>query len=99
MKKKNSGLTAAGQTLPAILPGDIYTDNRGEHVTVQKVTDSRITFIRDGYTGECVSSVLRFENEFKPAVKQTFSEWCRATDTAGKIKNLRAIIAAKRAEK
>ncbi|MDD9246571.1 DUF4222 domain-containing protein [Enterobacter soli] len=99
MKKKNSGLTAAGQTQPEILPGDIYKDNRGERVTVQKVTGNRITFIRDGYTGECISSVLRFEKEFQPVVKQTFSEWCRATDTAGKIQNLREIIAAKRAEK
>lgn len=99
MKQKNSGLTAAGQTQPEILPGDIYTDNRGEYVTVQKVTDSRITFIRDGYTEECVSSVLRFEKEFKPVAKQTFSEWCKATDVSGKIQNLRAIIAAKRAGK
>lgn len=99
MKTKNSGLTAAGQFQPAILPGDIFRDNRGEHVTVIKVTDNRITFIRDGYTGECVSSVLRFEKEFKPVVKQTFSEWCKATDVSGKIQNLRAIIASKRAEK
>lgn len=99
MKKKNSGLTAAGQTQPAILPGDIYTDNRGEQVTVQKVTDGRITFIRNGYTGECVSSVLRFEKEFRPVVKQSFSGWCKATDVSGKIQNLRAIIAAKRADK
>ena len=54
MKKKNNSLTAGGQTRPEILPGDIFKDYRGERVTVKMVTDNRISYIRDGYSGECV---------------------------------------------
>ncbi len=64
MKKKINSLTAGGQTRPEILPGDIFKDNRGERVTVKMVTDNRITYIREGYSGECVFPVERFEREF-----------------------------------
>lgn len=66
MKKKINSLTAGGQTRPEILPGDIFKDNRGERVTVKMVTDNRITYIRHGYSGECVFPVERFEREFRP---------------------------------
>lgn len=99
MKKKINSLTAGGQTRPEILPGDIFQDNRGERVTVKMVTDNRITYIRDGYSGECVFPVERFEREFSPVKRQTFSEWCKSNNTAVKIQNLRALIAAKRAGK
>ncbi|WP_410705766.1 DUF4222 domain-containing protein [Citrobacter freundii] len=99
MKKKINSLTAGGQTRPEILPGDIFKDNRGERVTVKMVTDNRITYIREGYSGECVFPVERFEREFSPVKRQTFSEWCKASNTAEKIQNLRTLIAAKRAGK
>lgn len=99
MKKKINSLTAGGQTRPEILPGDIFQDNRGERVTVKMVTDNRITYIREGYSGECVFPVERFEREFSPVKRQTFSEWCKSNNTAEKIQNLRALIAAKRAGK
>ncbi|MDT7353291.1 DUF4222 domain-containing protein [Citrobacter freundii] len=99
MKKKITSLTAGGQTRPEILPGDIFQDNRGERVTVKMVTDNRITYIRDGYSGECVFPVERFKREFNPVKRQTFSEWCKSNNTAEKIQNLRALIAAKRAGK
>lgn len=99
MKKKINSLTAGGQTRPEILPGDIFQDNRGERVTVKMVTDNRITYIREGYSGECVFPVERFNREFSPVKRQTISEWCRSNNTAEKIQNLRALIAAKRAGK
>lgn len=99
MKKKINSLTAGGQTRPEILPGDIFQDNRGERVTVKMVTDNRITYIREGYSGECVFPAERFEREFSLVKRQTFSEWCKSNNTAEKIQNLRALIAAKRAGK
>jgi hypothetical protein len=66
MKKKINSLTAGGQTRPEIFPGDIFKDNRGERVTVKMITDNRITYIREGYSGECVFPVERFEREFLP---------------------------------
>ena len=99
MKNKINSLTAGGQTRPEILPGDIFLDNRGERVTVKMVTDNRITYIREGYSGECVFPVERFEREFSPVKRQTFSEWCKSNNTVEKIQNLRTLIAAKRAGK
>ncbi|WFV18796.1 DUF4222 domain-containing protein [Citrobacter braakii] len=99
MKKKVNRLTAGGQTRPEILSGDIFKDNRGERVTVKMITNNRITYIREGYSGECVFPVERFEREFSPVKRQTFSEWCKSNNTAEKIQYLRALIAAKRAGK
>lgn len=99
MKKKVNSLIAGGQTRPEILPGDIFKDYWGERVTVKMVTDNRITYIREGYSGECVFPVERFEREFSLVKRQTFSEWCKSNNTAEKIQYLRALIAAKRAGK
>lgn len=99
MKKKINSFIAGGQTRHEILPGDIFKDNRGERVTVKMVTDNRITYIRDGYTGECIFPIARFEREFSPVKRQTFCEWRESNNTAEKIKNLRAMIAAKRVGK
>lgn len=99
MKKKINSLTAGGQTRPEILLGDIFKDYRGERVTVKMITNNRITYIREGYSGECVFPVERFEREFSPVKRQTFSEWCKSNNTAEKIQYLRALIAAKRAGK
>ena len=99
MKKKNSGLTAAGQTQPEIRPGDMFKDQRGELVTIKSVTPVRVSFQRKGYSAECSCSPQRVLTEFTPVKRQSFSEWCKNNNTAEKIKNLRAMIAAKRAEK
>ena len=92
MKKKINSLTAGGQARSEIFPGDIFRDNRGERVTVKIVADNRITYIREGYSGECVFPVERFIREFWPVKRQTFSEWCESNNTAEKIHNLRALI-------
>ncbi|EOY2210404.1 DUF4222 domain-containing protein [Salmonella enterica subsp. diarizonae serovar 65:c:z str. SA20044251] len=64
MKKKNPGLTASGITQPEIHPGDIYRDGYGDVVTIRTVTPGRVTYNRNGYLFDCVSSRMRFEKEF-----------------------------------
>ncbi|WMY72735.1 DUF4222 domain-containing protein [Buttiauxella selenatireducens] len=81
-----------------ILPGDIFKDKRGEHVTVKSVSHNRICFVRTGYSGECVFPAARFESEFSPVKRQTFSEWHKANNAAEKIQKLRELITAGRAK-
>lgn len=99
MKRKHTGLTSGGITHPEILPGDIFRDKRGEFVTVKSVTANRVCFIRGGYSGECAFPATRFLREFVPVKRQSITEWCRSNNTAEKIENIRAMIAAKRAGK
>lgn len=99
MRKKNTGLNAGGLAHPEILPGDIFRDSRGELITIKSVTPVRISYQRKGYPDECACTPERLFREFTPVKRQTLSEWCKATDVSGKIQNLRAIIAAKRAGK
>lgn len=99
MKKKNTGFTSGDFTHPEILPGDVYQDKRGERVTVLSATQNRICFIREGYAGECAFPAVRFLREFTPVKRQTIAEWCDTNNTAEKIKNIRALIAAKRVGK
>ncbi|MEG0870357.1 MAG: DUF4222 domain-containing protein [Hafnia sp.] len=99
MKKKNSGLTAAGKTQPEIRPGDIFKDLRGNLITIKTVTPVRVSFQRKGYSAECACSPQRVLSEFTPVKQQSFSEWGKTSNVAEKIKSLRALVAAKRAEK
>ncbi|ECC6921995.1 DUF4222 domain-containing protein, partial [Salmonella enterica] len=50
MKKKLSGLTASGHARPKIFPGDIYRDNKGRLVTVERCENGRVYFIREGFS-------------------------------------------------
>ncbi|EAM3006354.1 DUF4222 domain-containing protein, partial [Salmonella enterica] len=43
-----TGFTARGYAHPEIKPGDIYRDNKGRLVTVDKCEHGRVYFIRDG---------------------------------------------------
>lgn len=98
MKKKINQVQPEGIDQPEIRRGDIYKDRYGEQVTVKNICHNRIFFIRNGYSGECVFPAARFENEFTPVKRQTFSEWRKENNTAEKIQNLRAMIAAGRAK-
>ncbi|MCX8967141.1 DUF4222 domain-containing protein [Erwinia psidii] len=46
------------------LPGQRYQDKRGDHVTVQYVEYGLVTFLRDGYYGQCVAPLERFMKAF-----------------------------------
>ncbi|HHT8227055.1 TPA: DUF4222 domain-containing protein [Citrobacter braakii] len=99
MKKKLTGLNAGGFAHPEIRPGDKWKDNRGCLVTVESYRFNRVTFIRDGYSGECILPVTRFEKEFTLVKQQTFGEWCEKHKTAERIQNLRDLINASRENK
>lgn len=45
-------------------PNDRYQDKSGQYVTVKTNVFHRITFVRDGYSAECVYPDSRFLSEF-----------------------------------
>jgi hypothetical protein len=99
MKNKLTGLTAGGLAHPEIRNGDKWKDGRGNIVIIQSNRFNRVTFIREGYSGECILPVTRFESEFTLVTHQTFGEWCKTNNTAECIQNLRAVINASRENK
>ncbi|WP_447841263.1 DUF4222 domain-containing protein [Enterobacter ludwigii] len=64
MIKKINQVQPEGVAQPKIELNSRWKDSRGEKITVTCVTDSRITYVRDGYSHECVFSEYRFRNEF-----------------------------------
>ncbi|AFP69889.1 TPA: DUF4222 domain-containing protein [Enterobacter kobei] len=64
MIKKFNQVQPEGIAQPKIELNSRWKDSRGEKITVTCVTDSRITYVRDGYSHECVFSEYRFRNEF-----------------------------------
>lgn len=49
MMTNKTGFIARGCAHPEIKPGDIYRDNKGRLVTVDKCEHGRVYFIRDGF--------------------------------------------------
>ncbi|HCL5065879.1 TPA: DUF4222 domain-containing protein [Salmonella enterica] len=49
MMTNKTGFTARGYAHPEIKQGDIYRDNKGRLVTVDKCEHGRVYFIRDGF--------------------------------------------------
>ncbi len=92
MKIFNSGFTASGYAHPEIKSGDIYRDGYGYTVTVRTATPERVTYNRDGYAFDCVSSRMRFEKEFSPVKKQAFQAQDLRDDALEKIQKLREQI-------
>ncbi|MBA0208194.1 DUF4222 domain-containing protein [Pectobacterium brasiliense] len=45
-------------------PNDRYQDKNGQRVTVRENAFNRVTFVRDGYSAECVYPDNRFLAEF-----------------------------------
>ncbi|MBA0177006.1 DUF4222 domain-containing protein [Pectobacterium carotovorum] len=45
-------------------PNDRYQDKNGQRVTVRANAFNRVTFVRDGYSAECVYPDNRFLAEF-----------------------------------
>lgn len=64
MKKKINSLTAGGTARSEIEPHSRWKDSYGEKITVIGTTESSITYVRDGYSRECVCSEYRFRNDF-----------------------------------
>ena len=64
MVKKLNRAKPEGLAQPKIELNSRWKDSRGEKITVTGVMDSRISYVRDGYSHECVFSEYRFRNEF-----------------------------------
>ncbi|HAU2959171.1 TPA: DUF4222 domain-containing protein [Salmonella enterica subsp. diarizonae] len=90
MEKKLSGLTASGHTRPKIFPGDIYRDNKGRLVTVDRCENGRVYFIRDGFsfTTELLARV--FLDRFR--LHRRREAPAMSTNAATKVQELRTMI-------
>ncbi|RKR54643.1 uncharacterized protein DUF4222 [Yokenella regensburgei] len=63
VKKLNQALPE-GRAQPKIELNSSWKDSFGEKIMVTSVTESRITYVRDGYPRECICSEYRFRNDF-----------------------------------
>ncbi|EIW5894925.1 DUF4222 domain-containing protein [Salmonella enterica] len=98
MKKKLSGLTASGHTRPKIYPGDIYRDNKGRLVTVDRCENGRVYFIRDGFsfTTELLARVFLDKFRLHRREKAPAMSGSGSTNAATKVQELRTMINASR---
>ncbi|HEA0302434.1 TPA: DUF4222 domain-containing protein [Salmonella enterica] len=94
MKKKNSGLTASGHTRPKIYPGDIYRDNKGRLVTVDKCEYGRVYFIRDGFSFSTELLARVFLDKFR--LHRRKNAPASSTNPVTRVQELRAMINASR---
>ncbi|EBG1930682.1 DUF4222 domain-containing protein [Salmonella enterica] len=94
MNKLNSGLNASGHAHPEIKQGDIYRDNKGRLVTVDKCEYGRVYFIRDGFpfTTELLARV--FLDKFR--LHRRRKAPAMSTNAATKVRELRTMINASR---
>jgi hypothetical protein len=88
--------TKLPQVKAEIRPGDIYRDRRGECITIKAVSDLRVSFVRNGYVGECICSPDRLHREFTRVIPETFNEWRELNSPLEKIQKLKALINARR---
>ncbi|EBC1279115.1 DUF4222 domain-containing protein [Salmonella enterica] len=98
MKKKLSGLTASGHARPKIYPGDIYRDNKGRLVTVDRCENGRVYFIRDGFsfTTELLARVFLDRFRLHRQKKAPAMSGSGSTNAATKVQELRTMINASR---
>ncbi|EHQ9352624.1 DUF4222 domain-containing protein [Salmonella enterica] len=94
MKKKLSGLTASCHARPKIYPGDIYRDNKGRLVTVDRCENGRVYFIRDGFTFTTELLARVFLEKFRLHRREKAP--AMSTNAATKVQELRTMINASR---
>ncbi|EGB0327495.1 TPA: DUF4222 domain-containing protein [Salmonella enterica subsp. enterica serovar Poona] len=99
MKKKNSGLTASGHTRPRIFPGDIYRDNKGRLVTVERCENGRAYFIRDGFSFSTELLARVFLDRFRLHRRKNAPATSASASAATKVQELRAMINNSRASR
>lgn len=100
MKKRLSGLTASSHARPKIFPGDIYRDNKGRLVTVDRCERGRVYFIRDGFSFSTELLARVFLDKFR--LHRRKNAPATSTNAATKIaavQKLRAMINASREAK
>ncbi|EBS7634085.1 DUF4222 domain-containing protein [Salmonella enterica] len=64
MAKKINQAKPEGKTHPLIEINTRWKDNWGIKITICKVEENRVSYIRDGYEHECVCSLDRLRCEF-----------------------------------
>ncbi|EAW1172733.1 DUF4222 domain-containing protein [Salmonella enterica subsp. enterica] len=76
MAKKINRAKPEGKTHPLIEINTRWKDNGGAKITIIRVEENRVMFIRDGYEHECVCSPDRLRREFSFLPEE--SEKCQA---------------------
>ncbi|ECF1925767.1 DUF4222 domain-containing protein [Salmonella enterica subsp. enterica serovar Newport] len=94
MNKLNSGLNASGYAHPEIKRGDIYRDNKGRLVTVERCENGRVYFIRDGFTFTTELLARVFLDKFR--LHRRRKAPAMSTNAATKVRELRTMINASR---
>ncbi|HGB4867769.1 TPA: DUF4222 domain-containing protein [Salmonella enterica subsp. enterica serovar Muenchen] len=89
-----TGFTASGYAHPEIKRGDIYRDNKGRLVTVDKCEYGRVYFIRDGFTFTTELLARVFLDKFRLYRRKKAP--ATSASAATKAKELRAMINASR---
>ncbi|HAF1609404.1 TPA: DUF4222 domain-containing protein [Salmonella enterica] len=94
MTLNKTGFIASGYAHPEIKPGDIYRDNKGRLVTVDKCENGRVYFICDGFsfTTELLARV--FLDRFR--LHRRRKAPAMSTNAATKVQALRTMINASR---
>ncbi|HIB1508570.1 TPA: DUF4222 domain-containing protein [Salmonella enterica subsp. enterica serovar Muenchen] len=94
MAFNKTGFTASGYAHPDIKPGDIYRDNKGRLVTVDKCEHGRVYFIRDGFTFTTELLARVFLDRFR--LHRRRKAPAMSTNAATKVQALRTMINASR---
>ncbi|AXC70700.1 DUF4222 domain-containing protein [Salmonella enterica] len=94
MTLNKTGFIASGYAHPEIKPGDIYRDNKGRLVMVDKCEYGRVYFIRDGFsfTTELLARV--FLDRFR--LHRRRKAPAMSTNATTKVQALRTMINASR---
>ncbi|HCL5286634.1 TPA: DUF4222 domain-containing protein [Salmonella enterica] len=94
MTLNKTGFIASGYAHPEIKRGDIYRDNKGRLVTVDKCEYGRVYFIRDGFTFTTELLARVFLDKFR--LHRRRKAPAMSTNAATKVRELRTMINASR---
>ncbi|EKO1955336.1 DUF4222 domain-containing protein [Salmonella enterica] len=94
MTFNKTGFIASGYAHPEIKPGDIYRDNKGQLVTVDKCEYGRVYFIRDGFTFTTELLARVFLDKFR--LHRRRKAPAMSTNATTKVQELRTMINASR---
>ena len=64
MNKNLNQAQSEGRAQPEIMVYSRWKDSWGVKITIKKVSENRIFYVRDGYEHECVCSPDRLRREF-----------------------------------
>ncbi|EHE1282197.1 DUF4222 domain-containing protein [Salmonella enterica] len=94
MTLNKTGFIASGYAHPEIKPGDIYRDNKGRLVTVDKCEYGRVYFIRDDFPFSTELLARVFLDKFR--LHRRKKAPAMSTSSATRVQELRTMINASR---